>query len=261
MNFHWVLHRSGNWHAWPPRGLRSMCGTVTLDDLRVTPAQRIANTLPNGATLCGSCSRRLGPLAPATCVAGVSSSVGEWLGFLRRHLKRAGVDLARRDEIDLAERLTTLGPPSSAEARAAFDYIRELLLTPRYNRRAGGRVTQKVTRLRETLALLPPDPQALAHVVAAMRAWRQITGRAVERATRFRPDTVVATMLEIPAPEAYIRHLHAKGLTELAMIFHPNTLARHKGDASLRGLFGGSAEYWERTAAQLAAQVVSDDDD
>ena len=55
----WVLVRTGKWHAWPHKGLRSLCGTLAADDLRVTPAKAIEKQLPEGANFCMTCARKV----------------------------------------------------------------------------------------------------------------------------------------------------------------------------------------------------------
>ena len=258
----WILHKTGKWHAWPKGGRRSKCGTLTLDDLRVLPARRIVQVLPNGAVVCGTCGRMVGKVASTT--AGrmkLGGSASAWLGHLRKHLMRVRVQIRDSTLRDLARRLGEVGPPEDPQAIATYDQIRVLLLTPQRHLKRDGHTIQKITRLKEALALLPKDdPQKLHHVAETMRLWRRITGRTVGAREKFRADTVVASMLEVPTPEPYIKHLHSMGLSNLALMFHPNTIERRKSDAAVRGVFSGSSDYMQHTAAQLDAQIITDEE-
>jgi len=263
MKWHWLLaSRSVTWHAWAGGAGRSLCGALTRDDLSTHPALKILPAPPaaltNGEKWCVNCSRKSAVASP-TPAATLGGAAGEWLGFLRRHCRRAHVHLAETDEHALALRLTALGSPEDAEACALFEQIRDLLLTPRFIAGVARRQrVQTIVGLKDALAVLPSQRAALVHIAGAMRAWRRITGRAVGPTTRFNARTVISTMLEIPAPEAWITHLKREGVDELAMLFHPNSLARHRKDAALRGVFGGGSAYWDKTAEQLEAQIVTD---
>ena len=67
-------------------------------------------------------------------------------------------------------------------------------------------------------------------------------------------------MLAIPAPDPYIQHLHSKGLTNLALMFHPNTLERRKKDSAVRGVFSGGGDYWEQASDQITAKVIGEEE-
>jgi hypothetical protein len=261
----WVLGNQRRWHAWAKGGVRSLCGLLTRDDLQAMPAKAIAAELPDGVQLCRGCRTKLGPLDPTALVLPKSitsgTSAAEWFGFLRRHLVRASVHLNDEDQAAFAIRLAALGSCADPDALAIFDQVRELLLTPRGNPRTKKYTAKKIIGFKKSLAALPPHPQALARVASAMRAWHRITGRRITGNTKFASETVIAAMLEVPAPEPYIAHLFRSGVSELAMIFHPNTLARHKHTAALRGVFGGGTDYWTQTADQLAHQTITDEED
>lgn len=236
-----------------------MCGRVNIEHLRESPAIKIAGAPVDeeGAgfiEICGTCARKTNfdyqPPAPAVGDA----TQAAWMGHLRRHLTRVHVRVADATVQELASRLAEVGAPESEEAREVFDQIRVLLLTPTFKRVKGpkGRTTTLTTlpHLKETLKKLPPRRGILIQIAAALRTWRLITHRD-PTADRFRSDRVIETMLQIPSPEAYIKHLNSRGLPHLAAMFHPNTLARAKNEASLRGLFAGSNEYWDNSTAQL----------
>ncbi|KKK42766.1 hypothetical protein LCGC14_3169520, partial [marine sediment metagenome] len=237
-----------------------VCGTVTADDLRITAAKQIKNVLPMGEVMCGSCARSLGPRAPIpTDPEGkLDAQACSWLALLRKHLIRARVRVRVAELRALATRLAAVGPTTDPDAVAVYEQIRVLLLTPRRHKGPKGHTVMRISHLREALKSLGPTPQALLHVAAAMKAWRRITGREVNRGERFRADTVVASMLAVPAPAPYIQHLHTKGLSNLALMFHPNTLEHRKKDAAIRGIFSGSGDYMQRTADQLSAQIIKD---
>jgi hypothetical protein len=152
-------------------------------------------------------------------------------------------------------RLADVGTPSDPEAVAVYEQLRTLLLTPRFRRR-NGRSTLQITHLREALDALPPDAAVLRQVAETMRLWQKITGRSVKQ-DRFQADRVIKTMLEVPEPEAYIRHLDAQGLPHFAAMFHPNTLERARKAPALRGVFDArNTEYWQQLRGQL--NVVED---
>ncbi len=228
--------------------------------MRKYPAKSIAMVLPEGAVTCGTCRRKLGLVqgVPNGATVGetqATAHTGAWLGLLRRHLTRVRARVAEGTLRELAERLSAVGGTGDAEAVAVYEQVRMLLLTPRVHT-TRGRTVMKITRLKETLEALPPDAEALSHVASTMALWRRVTGREMTRSERFRPDTVVRAMLAVPTPEPYIKHLHDKGLSALALMFHPNTLEARRGDAALRGVFGGGGEYFEDTLDQLDAQIV-----
>ncbi|KKN36940.1 hypothetical protein LCGC14_0768630 [marine sediment metagenome] len=238
-----------------------MCSTVSVITLRATPAKNIVHTLPEGARICKSCARALGPGAelPRVKKPTLDPQTVDWLREVNTHLARFHLVVAEPVRRKLAKRLSALGPLTSPDAVDAYNQIRVLLLTPRRHRRdkghAGG---MKIVGLSKALDALPPDAKSLHHVAESMRLWRHITGRSVDQSERFRADTVITSMLQVPSPEAYIRHLHTSGFSSLAGMFHPNTLERRRKDASLRGVFAGSEDYMQHTAAQLDAQVVKD---
>lgn len=267
----WILARTGRWHAWPHGARRSICGTLTADNLRVTPAVRIQSTLPppTDDPLCGTCRSKLGIPVGRDATTPTDSRVIAWLEVVGKHLARIqgrhggrSLTIDRRTKRVLAERLALIGAPDNPEAIAVYDQIRLLLLSPKMHRRRNGHTILKLAYIKEALTKLPPRVDAIQHVAESVKLWRRITGRDLSANERFRPDTVIETTLAIPMPEPYIRHLHTKGISALAAIFHPNTLERFKKDPALRGIFGGdfggSSEYWARTAEQLASQVIED---
>ena len=259
INFNWVLVTTKKWHAWPVGARRSYCGTVTVDDLSTTPAVAIAPQLPEGAVVCGSCAPHAGLSVPIKKKGQrkLNTQGAAWLGYLRRHLVRVGARAAERELRAVAAHLANVGPTTDAAALAVFEQIRALLLTPRRHRTINGVTVMKITRLREAVKALPPETKALHHLAEALRTWRRITGRDV-KGEKFRPDTVIKAMLEVPAPEAYIEYAHSKGLSPLALMFHPNTIKNCRTHSAVRGIFGGSVEYAQHTADQLAAQIIED---
>lgn len=244
----WILTKK--WHAWPLTGRRTLCGTVTVEHLRESPAQRIERTPPVDADFCQNCKRKAGIVTPSSLAA----TEAAWMGHLRRHLTRVRVRVAEATLVELAGLLAEVGAPESSAGRDVFDQVRSLLLTPmrRTSRSAAGRTVTVVTLpyLKETIAKLPPRTGALTQIAAALRCYRTITRRD-PTTDRFRPDRVVEVMLQLPTPEPYIRHLLDRGLPHLAAMFHPNTLARAKRETALRGLFAGTNDYWTDTSQQL----------
>lgn len=262
----WVRVSASNrrpWHAWPKGGQSSMCGTLTATKLHTTPLRSVTHTLPEGAVVCRLCVRALGPgtvlTSPAKGHRPLDKQTEGWLITLNAHLARYHLIVAAPLRLELAKRLASIGPTTDAHAVDVYEQIRELLLTPRLHRRDSGKGGgMKIVGLRDALKALPPDARSLNQVAASMKMWRHITQRSVDKGERFHVDTVITAMLEVPAPEPYIRHLHGRGLSSLAVMFHPNTLKARSKDAALRGVFGGTKDYWARTAAQLATQVVKD---
>lgn len=144
------------------------------------------------------------------------------------------------DLLYLAALLTIVGPPEDPETVSIFWALKGLLLP-----------AHRVNRLGLALRLIPPQKEEILRLAAAVNAYARITGRS-PATDKVRADQVVTALLEIPAPEGYIRHLHNAGLSHMGAMFHPNTLKRAKKE--LRGIFsgtGGKDGYWERTEAQL----------
>lgn len=255
----WVLVSTDRWHAWGVGSYQTVCGKVSTRDLSKRPAKAIADAPPEGAVVCLLCERAIGSTnIPCSTKKPLGGVAGVWLGLLRKHLLHVRARVAEPTLRELATRLSMIGAPGDPSTVVIYDQIRALLLTPRYQRRRGPFTVMQITRLKEALEALPPTTEALHHVATATKMWRRITGRQISSSERFKADTVVRTMLQVPNPEAYIEHLYSRGLYDLALMFHPNTLESRKKDAALRGVFGGGSEYARRTAVQLAAQIVKE---
>lgn len=253
------LVKGGKWHAWPRGGRQSMCGKMNVEHLRQAPAYAITQQTPAVTEpLCTLCVKKSG-LSVAIASAPDATAMA-WVGFLKRYCARIKITVADNATEILAARLAEVGPPDDAEAQLVFTQIRDLILRPMRiktpSRRGGMATVQTIPHLRETLAALPPNTKALQQVAAALRCWRTITKQDLST-NKFKPAHVISTMLQVPSPEAYIKHLAAKGMPHLALIFHPNTLARAQKDTALRGVFSGSDTYWAATKAQL--NVLEDD--
>lgn len=257
----WLLTSNGKWHGWPNGGRASLCGRVNVEHLRASPATAIATAVPSDGTPCGTCAKKSGYVPPAEngLRATVDPVVGEWVGYLRRHLRHVHIQTSEATIAELATRLAEIGPPTVEEAREVFEQVRVLLLTPVSTRRKGrggrGMTVMTLPYLKDTLDKLPPREGVLKQLAATMRMWRNITRRDPTQ-DKFRPDRVIETMLQVPSPEQYITHLNSRGLYHLAAMFHPNTLERAKKETALRGTFAGSSDYWDRTASQL--NIVTD---
>lgn len=234
-----------------------MCGRVNIEHLRRTPCAQIAAKVPTDGDVCVSCSKKTGHAAVVP--SNVDAGTAAWIGSLRKQFHRMHAQVAEETIVMLASRLAEVGPPESAAAREVFDQIQGLLLKPLFTRRKHGlrntRTTVTIPHLQDALDKLPPNTAALRQIASTMRCWRSVTQRDTAN-DKFRSDHVVDTILQIPTPEPYIRHLLARGLPHLAAMFHPNTLARAKKEPTLRGVFAGSATYMERTASQL--NIVTD---
>jgi len=178
-----------------------------------------------------------------------------WMGLIRRHLTTTHSQLPLPDVQLLAERLTLLGSPDNPDVQAVYRQIQTLLLTPMYVRRTTGGGTRRITHLRDALEKIPPDAQSLTHLATTMAIYRRVTGRALSR-DKFRRDRVVETMLAIPDPEAYITRLHDQGLSNIAAMFHPNTLEHRKKDPSLRGVFHDGMDDYDQDVGPV--RVIRD---
>lgn len=246
---HWVLYPpKRKFHAWRHGDRESVCGTLTVAQLRERPASNMVERLEDGQLPCGTCRRivEMGKQAGSPAAA--------WLGFIVRHLKRMHCTAPRLDLEAVAALLVETGPPDDPAALELFEQVKTLLLTPMRVRAGNGKEYQRLVGLRDALAQLAPKSGSLAMVAAALRCWRNVMGRT--NPGHFRPDRVIEVMLQVPEPEVYLKHMKERGLEPLGVAFHPNVLARAKKEPSLRGLFGGSSDYWKRTADQL--NVVTD---
>ena len=150
--------------------------------------------------------------------------------------------------------LVETGPPDDPAALELFEQVKQLLLTPMRVRGETGKERMQLVGLRASLELLQPRSGSLQAVAAIFRTWRTIMGG--RDPGHFRADKVIAVMLQVPDAETYLQHLKARGLEPLGVAFHQNVLERAKKEPTLRGLFGGSTDYWKRTQEQL--KIVTD---
>ncbi len=259
---YWVLTASGKWHAWPQSGRSTLCGRVNAEHLRSNPALEIRHQAPADGVHCRTCTRKSGGvIRTTTAVPSLDATGAEWVGLLRRHLARTHLNVPDRHLEALARRLNEVGPVTATEAQDVFAQVCALFLTPsvfRGARRADGRAAKSVRglpHLKGALALIPTTNGALTTLAGIVRIWREVTRRDPAN-ERFNAERVIETMLQVPNAEAYIRHLHARELSHLAAMFHPNTLERARKDPALRGMFGGSTEYWQHTAVDL--NIITD---
>lgn len=257
---YWVRVHARVWHAWPKGGRRSLCGRLNVEHLREASAAalQLQSSRPSmDQQLCATCGKKSGatiaaPTAPNEIAAA-------WRLHLGLYLQRAHVRTSSAVVALLADRLAEIGPPTDAEAQAIFNQVRCLLLRPLTQRRArrDGRATTTRTlpHVKAALEAIPARHGALRDIATTVRTWHEITQRPIE-VESFHPVRVVTTMVQVPAPAPYIRHLVSRGLVALAVVFHPNTLERARKDPALRGLFAGSVDYWNRTSDQL--RIVRD---
>lgn len=246
---HWILYPAKKrWHAWRHGERESVCGTLTASHLRERAATSVLESLDDGMLPCGTCKRIVDMGSQA------GSPAAAWLGFISRHLKHKHCTAPRQDLEAVAALLVETGPPDDPHALELFEQVKALLLTPMRVRAGNGKEYMRLVGLRDALALLAPRSGSLAAVAAIFRCWRNVMGR--QDPGRFRPDRVIEVMLQVPEPEAYLKHMKARGLEPLGVAFHQNVLARAKKEPALRGLFGGSTDYMKQTADQL--NVVTD---
>lgn len=196
--------------------------------------------------MCQNCRGAVNLPPPAV----VDGAVAAWTGYVRAHLRREGLRLAERDVLALAAHLAEVGPPTDAPARAVWEQVRVVLLTPLVKRGTDGRSVRTLAGVRAALAKLPPNGGAMTRVAAAMQCWRRVAGRTAALG-RYRPDRVVETMLQVPDPEPYVQQLNAQGVHQLARVWHPDTLARARRDPKLHGVFAGTGDYWDQIGGQL----------
>jgi len=237
---YWILYPAKKrWHAWRHGERESACGTLTTAHLKEQDAREIVTQLSDDQPACGTCKRIVESNAPT---AG-------WLGFIKRYLKHKHCTAPLKDLEAVAALLVEAGPPDDPVALELFEQVKVLLLTPIRIRTETGREFRKIVGLRDALALLQPRSGSLAAVAAIFRCWRNVMGR--QDPGHFKIGQVIEGMLQVPEPEAYLQYCKTKGLEPLGVAFHPNVLARARKEPALRGLFGGSGEYWKDTAEQL----------
>lgn len=248
---HWVLSYLGKWHAWPDKGRQTLCGRLNVEHLRQGAATKISDDTPapgKAEKFCLYCARKAGiSLSPPHA----DPCVGAWIGLLKIKLRHTHIRVADSVIEQLATLLAEVGPPGSFEGSEVFEQVQQLLLKPSWTRNK----IASLPHLKAALALLAVTTGSLQRVADTVRAYRSITNRSLVL-DNFHADRVIEIILQIPTPEPYIRHLNSRGLTHFAAMFHPNTLERARKDPTLRGLFAGSNEYWDRTTSQL--NIVSD---
>jgi len=130
---------------------------------------------------------------------------------------------------------TADGPPGSDRGAALWRIAAPLLLLPWWKRRGSFAAAVRI--------LFQECDGGLAKVLHAATVWQKTTNRRFED-DLYKTDRVLEVMLQVPDPEPYVRHLKSRGLEHLAAVFHPNTLARAKTEAGLRGVFNKTNEYW-----------------
>lgn len=260
----WILTARGTWHAWNATTQRSVCGAVNTEDLRRTPVRQIAAQAPAivgaGVRVCRVC-------APTDAAGGkllfaaLPAAAVPWDQAVSRYCAQGRMTVAVGVRHALAVRLAEAAPSAgSVRGRQVFAVVRDLLLRPRNVAwTQGGRRRQHacLPYLAAAVAALPLGVQAVARVVDTVQMWQAITGLQVAN-ERYRAETVIQTMLQVPdtEKETYMRQLHGRGLSALALMFHPATLERARRDTALHGAFSGSGEYWAQTQDQL--HIVTD---
>lgn len=248
----WIQVQNKTWHAWPMGGRRTCCGRVNVEHLRAQPARAIRPAVPEGhrVVVCKACEHSTADVMPRS--PGASTVVLQWERYLWRCLERTRARVPHAVLRTLAERLAEAGTPLDPAACELYVEVQALMLRPvRMRPRGSTKTITTIPHLQAAVNLLPVNEQALARIAHAIRCWRQVTQREVNSDERYHTDRVITTMLQIPDPALYIQHLHDRGLQNIAVIFHPNTLARARKDTALRGIFAGSHAYWERTSSQL----------
>lgn len=252
VQLHWIFGRTKKWHAWPVRGEGSLCGAVTAQQVREALQKRqleISDTPPvqTGRNLCELCRRKAGVVAETK---GLSADAALWMPHLLAHGTRMRVNYPRDELEELAERLATIGPPTSLEAQTVYMQLQKLILTPLAVSVGSGRRDVKSFHLRAAVQALPPSATALRQVANALKIWSRVTGRGLVR-EKLSPATVLQVMLEVPQLEPYVSRLHAQGMSNLRAMFHPSTLEWARKDPTLRGMFAGTDAYWDKTADTL----------
>jgi hypothetical protein len=230
-------------------GQVTACGLLNADALRRKPPLTITQELlpEHWADACAACKR--GEAFAALRQSEDDNCVAQWQGYIRRYLKSKHARAKKRDIQALAERLASVGFPHDPDALDFWEHLRLLLLTPMVAKDRTGKRRMVLKGLSSSLKQLPPNSQALTQVAAAMRAWRRVMGRG--NLGHVDSGKVVANMLSVPEPEAYILHLRERGFTTLSSVFSAGVLERAKEAPELRGMWGGSDDYWQRTADQL----------
>lgn len=257
MSYIFVQIHTKKWHAFLRNATSSLCSHSTLGDLERHPAKQISIVLPAGASLCEICKQKLPTdLVPHTVV--LNAGMRAWLAVIGKQLVSMHARLPTKALEALAERVALIGTPTFPEAIEVYTRLKALLLNPR-EFSTNGRTIHTFPKIQDALEVLPPDPQAILHVTKAIQTWQTVTGRSViGRGDKYNPVTVITSILKVSNPEAWIRYLSGKGLTALAVIFHPDTIVNHCKDAAVRGIFGGSTDYWAATQKQLDAQTIKE---
>jgi len=260
---HWILHRSGKWHLWRHGEPQSFCGRMTLTRFRSRPPLLIVDTndeeagppmamLDYETTPCLRCLTSIAGEPPSP----VPGWDQEWMIKLNLRLQNLRVRVAGETKARLVRLLSELGPPTHPGAGRIFEALSELLLHPTTWTQRGQRI-RTLPRLREALDQIPPSAVALHQLANTLGTWKVITGLTVN-GERFTSKTVVETILVLPEDaRPYIQHLAKRQATSLALMFHPNTVARAKREPALRGFFAPPQATWDPTGEVL--DLVTDE--
>lgn len=252
MKWVWVKHKTRTWHAWDRTKRLTHCRLLNEDSLRRRPPLDIKQNLPPEywASVCKRCQQ--GEAFTALQLQHGERDdrvVEEWSGFVRLRLLYIRVRAKQDDVRALAERLASVGPPSDPRAQAAWTHLQKLLLTPITTKNKSGKRQRVLRGLRSALDQLPPNSSTLEQVTATMHIWHRVAGHS--SLGHIDSGKVVANMLAVPDPEAYIRHLQEQGFTTLSSMFSDGVLARAKNAPELRGMWEGAGEYWTQTLSRL----------
>lgn len=246
MKLHWVLSYLGKWHAWPNGGRETLCGRMNIEHMRQDCVTRISQELPALAdeeSFCMFCTRKAGIVSPPSHT---DPTVNAWIGVLRLRLRHARLRVADVLVEQLAILLAEVGLPTSLQGVDVFAQVQQLLLKPTWTRSK----VATLPHLKEALSKLPLNSNSLLRIANTISSWQKITHHSLAT-DNFNAARCIETILQIPTLEPYILHLHSRGLSNFASMFHPNTLERARKDSALRGMFAGSNDYWERTESQL----------
>lgn len=153
--------------------------------------------------------------------------------------------------LKLAGLVALVGGPGSAEALQAHNTISCLFFPPKQVKRKDQDL--RISRWARAVEAIPPTAEALALLTLHVRTYDTIVRDNQLKMGNYKLDQVIACMIAVPAPEVYVKHVTAGGLTHPGVLYHPNTLEAAR--QQLPGALGRRAEQSSAHAEHVRKKV------
>ena len=154
--------------------------------------------------------------------------VREWLRYLRYSAKADHIKAPDAEIHRLAGLLAIVGSP--VENPVVLTAFRVLFFK-----------SERVNRWHTAIATIPPEEESILHITACVMVYQEHADpRNVMEKVKLNLTNVIEMMLEVPDPQAHVRHAMEDGMRHPNGVFHPTTIEASK--AKLRGVLGDLAD-------------------